>query len=177
MRFNAVAIANYFYDLCAAQGQRLTPMKLQKLVYLAHGWHLGLTGKPLLDEEIQAWSFGPVVRSVYNAFQEFGADEITSVRGEYVSGPSDGASPFCAIYRIPTLDDYPPLETAKIRPLLDRIWAVYGGYSAIQLSNMTHEPGTPWHRVFLHYNKQIPKYATIPDEWIKEYFEQQRKQG
>ena len=77
MPFSAKAVANVFLELADAAKQTLTPMKLQKLVYYAHGWYLGLTGRPLLDELIQAWSFGPVVRSLYNEFKEFGADPIT----------------------------------------------------------------------------------------------------
>ncbi|PPI08211.1 Panacea domain-containing protein [Rathayibacter sp. AY1B8] len=40
-------------------------MKLQKLVYFAQAWNLAWTARPLFDEDFQAWSNGPVVRSVY----------------------------------------------------------------------------------------------------------------
>jgi uncharacterized phage-associated protein len=93
MAINALAVANHFLDIAEKAGQRLTPMKLQKLVYFAHGWHLGLTGEPLLDEEIQAWSFGPVVRSVYNAFRDCGGDEITHKGSEFVPDHAEDGPP------------------------------------------------------------------------------------
>ncbi len=42
-------------------------MKLHKLLYYAAGWHLGFTGEPLFDEDIEAWQYGPVVPSIYLA--------------------------------------------------------------------------------------------------------------
>lgn len=53
MTVEALAIANEFIDLAAEREEQLTPMKLQKLVYYAHGWWLGLTSQPL------AWRGNP----------------------------------------------------------------------------------------------------------------------
>ncbi|SQG64108.1 uncharacterized phage-associated protein [Corynebacterium renale] len=38
----------------------LDKIKLYKLCYFAHGWHVAWTGKPLFREELQAWVYGPV---------------------------------------------------------------------------------------------------------------------
>jgi uncharacterized phage-associated protein len=173
MPYDAKAIANYFLDLAEAKGESLTPMKLQKLVYYAHGWHLALTDRPLLNEVIQAWSFGPVVRTLYNEFREFGSGPITDRAKEFANPASASAEAgrfFKFIITIPSIDDYADEDNEYTKRLLDRIWKVYGKYTAIQLSNMTHAPGTPWDRVNKQYNGAIPKYAVIPDEWIAEYF-------
>ena len=95
-------------------------MKLQKLAYYAHGWNLGLTGEPLLDEQIQAWSYGPVVFSVYKAFQEYGADEIMGRGSDWEF--SDVRQPQL---KTPSLRDYPIREAVYVRNLLARIWDVY----------------------------------------------------
>lgn len=43
----------------------MTAMKLQKLVYYSQAWSLVWDEKPLFEEEIQAWAFGPVVPALY----------------------------------------------------------------------------------------------------------------
>jgi uncharacterized phage-associated protein len=167
MSYKSQAIANYFLDLAASANQFLTQMKLQKLVYFAHGWNLGLTGKPLINEHIQAWSYGPVVRSLYNCFREFGSGPLLDGATEVVQ---TGSNPFQFETTKPSILDERTERPELTRVLLDKIWSVYGGYSAIQLSNLTHAPGTPWDTINKIYNGSIPKYATIPNELIADYF-------
>ena len=54
--------------------------------------------------------------------------------------------------------------------LRDKIWSVYGGYSATQLSNITHAADTPWSRICAQYQGEIPKRTDIPTDLIREYF-------
>ena len=49
-----------------------TPMHIIKLVYLSHGWMLGLHDTPLLWEPVEAWQYGPVVPSVYHLYKGWG---------------------------------------------------------------------------------------------------------
>ncbi|WP_366513810.1 type II toxin-antitoxin system antitoxin SocA domain-containing protein [Planktotalea sp.] len=58
-------------------------MKLQKLVYIAYGWHLALSGKKLFTEEIEAWKHGPVVPSLYHEFKHLRENPITSFATSY----------------------------------------------------------------------------------------------
>ena len=48
-----------------------TPMHMIKLVYLSHGWMLGLRERSLINEAVEAWRYGPVVPSVYHRFKSF----------------------------------------------------------------------------------------------------------
>ena len=59
------------------RGQPVDLLKLVKLVFLAHGWRLGCKGDPLIREQVEAWKYGPIVRSVYDAFKEYGKRRIT----------------------------------------------------------------------------------------------------
>ena len=55
------AVANKFLELGERDGvSDITPMKLLKLVYIAHGWHLALSEgkKPLVNEASEAWKYG-----------------------------------------------------------------------------------------------------------------------
>src|SRR3954463_13629493 len=43
----------------------MSAMKLQKLVYYCQAWSLAWTDEELFREEIEAWSNGPVIPSLY----------------------------------------------------------------------------------------------------------------
>ena len=49
-----------------ARELEMTSMRLQKLLYYAHGCHLASHGTPLFSDRIEAWSNGPVVRTVFS---------------------------------------------------------------------------------------------------------------
>lgn len=172
MPYDSKAIANYFLDTAASSGQSLTQMKLQKLVYFAHGWHLGLVGEPLINEAVQAWSYGPVIMSLYKEFLHYGRNNINEKAGYLVRIGTDA---FDFEVKNPSVNDYPNADSLK--QFLDRIWNVYGHFSGIQLSNLTHAPGTPWDFVCRKYNGKIPRYETIPDEVIAEYFQKEAQRN
>ena len=161
---SAEAVANYFIEQARQSGcGNLTQMKLQKLAYFAHGWHLGLKDEELFSEPIQAWTCGPVIYSLYREFKEFGNARIDRKARdlEVVEGELREIEP----------ELHHPDEW--LTRFLARIWSVYGSYTPIQLSNMTHEPGTPWDQVNQMYEpRRIPRGLTIPNEMIRKYFRQ-----
>jgi uncharacterized phage-associated protein len=53
---------------------------------------------------------------------------------------------------------------------LDRIWDLYGQYTAVQLSNETHQADSPWDVVSKKYKGEIPKRTDIPQELMRDYF-------
>jgi uncharacterized phage-associated protein len=169
MPYNAKAIANFLLELAKARGQSLTPMKLQKLIYYANGWHSAIKGEPLINEQVEAWDYGPVIPSIYKEFREYGNQPITSpaTEFEFIELPDSEGMDFR--FRTPRLED-DLQQTEFARALLKRVWEVYGGYTAVQLSNMTHAPGTPWRQVYDRYSEQIPRGTDIPWEAIRDHF-------
>lgn len=102
------------------EGDLISNLKLQKLVYYAQGFHLALFDAPMFPDEIAAWEHGPVVPTLYHAYKDKG------------SGP------------IPVPEGFDPQCIAEpIRGVLDEVWEVYGQFSAWKLRNMTHEE-PPW---------------------------------
>jgi uncharacterized phage-associated protein len=61
MATGAHTVANRFLELAEAEGRSLTPLQLMKLVYIAHGWMLGIHQRPLIKDHIEAWKLGPVI--------------------------------------------------------------------------------------------------------------------
>lgn len=156
----ALAIANSFIALALKAGNPVTQMKLQKLIFFAHGWYLALSDTPLLDEHFQAWQYGPVVPSVYHEFKSFGTLGIDKLGTELSFTPSgfDWISP--------TVSD----SSGTVQELVKKIWDVYGKYSGTQLSDMTHAPNTPWTLTRKKYGDM--RDVVIPDELIKKYFKE-----
>jgi len=153
MAHDTKAVANYFLELAKENGQTISPMKLLKLLYFAHGWYLAIAGKPLLNEAIEAWSYGPVVPSIYHEFKHFGNDSITTPAkdAKLIEGK----------------------DKVFIRKLLQRVWDIYSPFSAVQLSRMTHQEGSPWSKTVETYKgskNYFPHNMEIEDDLIKEYF-------
>lgn len=172
MPHDSKAVANFFLDIARAEGKDLSPMKLQKLVYFAHGWFLGLSDEPLIDEQVEAWPYGPVIPSLYHEFKRFGNEPITEPASEL---DFDDSLPGGCAFRTPSIEDNPAGNLKYTREFLKRVWDIYGVYTATQLSNLTHEPGTPWDQLLRRYNGHLPKSTDIPQETIRDYFKSQAK--
>lgn len=165
MPFPAVCVANEFIRLAKVKRETLTPMKLQKLVYFAHGWSLALTGQPLVSERIEAWQFGPVIPALYREFKSYGNGAITEEAGLSFSTGPDGK----VVLETPCLDDYAnDAQAIHAKEIIARVFDVYGSYSGTKLSNATHMAGTPWQQVYRDHVKSL----VIPDGIIEAYFKE-----
>lgn len=143
------AIANRILDIRSETGESLTIMQLIKLVYIADGWSMALLNKPLASETPEAWQYGPVYRTVYNAFSGIGSRPVET--RAVVRGTS-----------IPITDNF----TAEEENLIRMVVNAYGKLSAFALSNLTHMAGTPWSKA---YSRGL--YADIDEAEMAEHFE------
>jgi uncharacterized phage-associated protein len=64
---------------CELSGWKMTNLRLQKLLYIAHMCCLGQTGNPLIDGRFEAWDFGPVEPTLYHKLKAFGNKEIPDI--------------------------------------------------------------------------------------------------
>lgn len=126
-------------------------MKLIKLAYIAHGWHLAFFDKALISESVQAWKYGPVIESLYHGFKQYGNNPIPKSE---LSGLQDLSCDF--------------IESTV--PLLQKVWDKYKGLSGVELSALTHQPGTPWYTVWNEDGGKDKKCAKIPDPIIKNFY-------
>lgn len=58
---------------------RLTNLQMQKILYIAHMFHLGRHGTPLVNEAFEAWDYGPVLPNLYHEVKFFGSSPIKDV--------------------------------------------------------------------------------------------------
>jgi uncharacterized phage-associated protein len=114
-------VSDFFLSLCEPDaGDTISNLKMQKLLYYAQGFFLALYNKPLFQEKIIAWQYGPVVKEVYEAYSEY----------------SHGAIPKPRRINLKVFDE----ETMDF---LKEIYQVYGQYSALRLMQLTHDE-PPW---------------------------------
>jgi uncharacterized phage-associated protein len=148
-----IKIASYFIVNGATDGEGISPMKLQKLVYFAHGWHLAFVDKELISEPVEAWRYGPVIPSIYHSFKQYGNSKILDIESY--------------------AENIKFLDVALIK-FLGLIWESYKSFSALELSELTHAKDSPWEQVVRNSGgiKSLPHHQTIPNEIIKEYFKQ-----
>lgn len=125
-----------------------TPMHLLKLTYLSHGWTLGLNDRALVYNAVEAWRYGPVIPSIYRRYKSFGGDPVTAV-------PIDRTDRF----------------TDAQQNLIAEVVEAYREYTALDLSEITHRPGTPWAIVYETYGEG----AIIPNELIRDYYRERSK--
>ena len=126
-------------------------MKLQKLVYCLHGWHLAIFDEPAINEEFSAWQYGPVNEELYHIFKEFGNRPIT----EYAESWKDDEWVAYVVGK----------KNTKFHSLFNAIIEKYMPLTAVQLSSLTHMEGTPWDQT----NRQKGG-GIIPNKLIKEHF-------
>ncbi len=139
--FASGVIADYFLALANNAGNTLTPMQINKLVYIAHGFFMGYTGNPLIKEPIEAWQYGPVVASLYHRFKGYGGQ---------------------AIYEVGKMTHLPDVAET----IITQVYEKYGNKNGIELSGITHKDGTPWS---LTYNGNFHK--PIGNDLIQSYYE------
>lgn len=140
MTYSATTIADWFLAKADECGDALTPMKLLKLIYIAHGFHLGATSRPLIRERVEAWRWGPVIPDIYARFSKYGSSGIAE-------HPT-----------VPRVDE-------QAEEVLEAVWDVYGGETALRLSALTHLPDTPWSTT---YDERLGR--VIPNDRIQSYY-------
>ena len=113
-------VAKYFIALVSEEeGELISNLKLQKLLYYAQGFSLAMLNKALFPERIEAWIHGPVVPAVYYEYKRYGRSGLPYKEVDFSQFDED------------------------VRELLDEVYDVYGQYSASVLRNLTHEE-PPW---------------------------------
>ena len=135
MKDNALSIANYFIDLAKKDDAPLKPLKLMKLVYIAHGYMLAMLNP-----------------SVYYSFKDFKNAPITTKSIIFKSSDND-------VNDIDFVE--PTLQDENARKICDFVWKRYKDYSDSQLVTLLHGKGTPWGTIYEEgMNNRIPDSFT-----------------
>lgn len=138
-------VANTILMLAFEENITVSPMKLQKLVYLIYKSYLKATGQKLFTEGFSKWKYGPVVESLYYEFSSFGARPITKFARDAQGNVT-----------VINLE-----KNGKLSELVRETWDTYKQLSATTLSELTHSKDSAW-------SKAVEKNATtLSDEDIE----------
>ena len=152
--YSSAAIANRFLSIANREDASLDPMKIQKLVYFAHGWHLGHGHGPLSSERVQAWRWGPVFPDLYHAVKHWGMKPIGETVLEFYD--DDWVVPFG------------PDSGSFAARLTRSVWRAYGHLDGPELSTLTHQKNGPWYKAWR--GPRGMRFTPIPNETIESYF-------
>lgn len=138
----AIDVANFLINLVNQSeiDDQITNLRINKLLYFVQGEYLAKHDKPLFEDDIEAWTYGPVIPNVYNTFKSLNRLPIQDV----------------------TDDCYNSVFTREDKLFLINVLVKYGSYSTGRLVEMTHAPGTPW--------SLTEQSDVIPNELIKDFF-------
>ena len=138
----AIDVANLLLAWAKENGDVITNLKLQKLLYYAQAWYLVNYNKRLFDDPIEAWDLGPVVRSIYRKWKQYGGTPIPYE-------PTGRESKVFQKHQIEFLKEY---------------FRVFSNLSATALVSMTHSED-PWKNA---YNNQ--KNSEIDTREMKVFY-------
>ncbi len=118
--YKPIDIANRFLsEIDREAGDSITHLKLQKLLYYAQAWSLTLWNTPLFKENFQAWTHGPVLKSIFQEFKSAGYDVLPAPTAD-----------------LPDFDE-------QADYVLKEVNRIYGEMSAKSLEELTHRED-PW---------------------------------
>ena len=126
-----------------ASGRRVEIVKLHNLLYVAQGLHLGLYGKPLFVEPIEAWVSDPVVPDVH----KYHDGEALIQGGDYLGG---------------SRGNFDGIENR----LVDYVVTYYGKCSFSAIREWSMRRGMPWFRTVEREGDR----GTISHKDIEEFF-------
>ena len=101
-------------------GAVITHLKVHKLLYYAQAWALANFNKSIFTEDMQAWTHGPVVPSVWQKYRNSGWQALP---------PESAAN----------------LGDENLENYLEIVFERYAKYSAKELERMTHNDD-PWRK-------------------------------
>jgi uncharacterized phage-associated protein len=137
-------VAELFLSWANKDGDLITNLKMQKLLYYAQAWYLvNFKGNPLFDDVVEAWDLGPVIPNTYHLYKRFGYNAIS-----YKSNNNEEK-----VFTHPQL------------AYLKEFYRKYIGFSAHELVNMSHNDA-PWKETF----EEGALNKIIPNALIKKYY-------
>lgn len=142
-------VAEWFINRTASeQGEVISTLEVQRLVYFSQAWYLANKGRPLFEDEFEAWASGPMNPAIFERFANF------------------------AYTNIPAIETSRVIKGAKLE-LLEEIWERYGCFKGRKLDAMSREPGGPWQTARGNLTPEAAGDTVIPKSAIRKFYAKQ----
>ena len=79
---NALELSNY---ILKNSDKELSNLELQKILYFIEVAYIKKFDKHLIIDDFEAWQYGPIIRSVYYEYRNYGANSIDKPEDESLS--------------------------------------------------------------------------------------------
>lgn len=135
MPYDARIVSNFIVYHHQQIAEPITQLRLYKLLYFSHGWHLVERQKPLVWNYFEAWQHGPVIKVVRDNFSSFGAEPIDRFSSAFDLD-------------LGRIIELPHRLQVEDELFVEGIIRAYREFTAAELSQMTHAVGSPWERVW-----------------------------
>lgn len=138
---SAMDVAKYIIDFNNRSDTPVSNIQLQKILYYVQMNFYGHLNKPAFYEDIEAWRYGPVVRSVYDKYSVYGASDI------------------CLMY-----PEVRRIFSGQESEIADWVITACIDVGAWSLAEKSHIKGGPWDKTYrggLGDKKVIPKEDLI----------------
>ncbi len=143
MTINVLGAASFLIE---RSNCTLSNLELQKIIYIAHMFHLGrYDKKPLVHGQFQAWYYGPVHPDLYHQVKLYGANPVKMV------------------YRAPNID-----KSNNEARLLEKAYEALGNAGPGVLVNVTHKANGAWDKNYVAGVRGVP----IPNEDIWQEYQE-----
>ncbi len=143
---SAEDVADWFVNKAASQpGEVITPLETQRLVYFSQAWQLANKGRPLFDDDFEAWATGPINRLIFDRYENFFYTNIPAIETKRV------------------------VKGEKLE-LLNGVWERYGAIKGEALDAVSREPGGPWDRTRGDLSPEAASTAVIPKDMIRAFY-------
>lgn len=157
--YSVLDVCRFIINYSNECGYSISNLKLQKLLYFIQAYFLiSDNGSPCFNEEIQAWTFGPVCPSAYRVYKIYGYSNIPKIDFYYRFDRERGISK--------VMFDSECIDESSRKMIIDVI-EEFKDTSASELVNLTHAQ-LPWKEAY-----ELGKNTVISQKAIRDYFNEQ----
>lgn len=161
---SALHVADYMLATAKLDyGLNLDQLQLNKLLYITNGFVLRERDDPAFHNDVEAWKYGPVIRTVWETYRSWGKSSINRLEMCYTSLDDRDAVAKRRMELFKIIDK-------DIAGIVAGVLQDYGRCAGGEMVKMTHKKGTPWHKVYRPGHDNV-----IPTKLIAKFYRQLSK--